>query len=301
MYTYSMTQWLAFFFIYCFFGWCFESVYVSVHEHRWVNRGFMTGPYIPLYGSGAVLMLFLTIPVRGNYLLMYIVGAIGATVLEYITGTVMENLFGVRYWDYTEKKFNFRGRICLEATILWGFFTLAMVEVIQPPIEHMVMMINAKVLYYTTWGITVVFTFDFASSFRTAIDLKEVLVQAERAKEEVQRMQKRVEVLEAVVNDSLESTKDGLEVRWDEQKQKMALLTEERMSEIAGQTLEDIQSEMRRMRGKIEAMKMRTRAKMHPRQLHMMLRNPSARSFKYQEGWQYLKNKMNRGEDKNGQ
>ena len=142
MYTYSMTQWLAFFFIYCFFGWCFESVYVSVHEHRWVNRGFMTGPYIPLYGSGAVLMLFLTIPVRGNYLLMYIVGAIGATVLEYITGTVMENLFGVRYWDYTDKKFNFRGRICLEATVLWGFFTLVMVEVIQPPVEHMVMMIR---------------------------------------------------------------------------------------------------------------------------------------------------------------
>ena len=325
MYTYSMTQWLAFFFIYCFFGWCFESVYVSVHEHRWVNRGFMTGPYIPLYGSGAVLMLFLTIPVRGNYMLMYIVGAIGATVLEYITGTVMENLFGVRYWDYTDKKFNFRGRICLEATVLWGFFTLAMVEVIQPPIEHMVMMINDRVLYYMTWGITVVFTFDFTSSFRTAIDLKEVLIQAERAKEEVQRMQKRVEVLEAVMNDSLESAKDGLEVRWDEQKQRMALLTEERMTELArhmdalrkrlensesierirevvetsgaGEKLEDIQNEMRQMRGRIEAMRMRTRTKMHPRQLHMMLRNPSARSFKYQEGWQYLKNKMSRGED----
>ena len=252
----------------------------------------MTGPYIPLYGSGAVLMLFLTIPVRGNYLLMYIVGAIGATVLEYITGTVMENLFG---------------------------------EVIQPPVEHMVMMINDRVLYYMTWGITVVFTFDFASSFRTAIDLKEVLIQAERAKEEVQRMQKRVEVLEAVVNDSLESAKDGMEVRWDEQKQRMALLTEERMTELArhmdalrkrlensesierireavetsgaGEKLEDIQNEMRQMRGRIEAMRMRARTKMHPRQLHMMLRNPSARSFKYQEGWRYLKNKMSRGED----
>ena len=296
MYTYSMTQWLAFFFIYCFFGWCFESVYVSVHEHRWVNRGFMTGPYIPLYGSGAVLMLFLTIPVRG-----------------------------VRYWDYTDKKFNFRGRICLEATVLWGFFTLVMVEVIQPPVEHMVMMINDRVLYYMTWGITVVFTFDFASSFRTAIDLKEVLIQAERAKEEVQRMQKRVEVLEAVVNDSLESAKDGMELRWDEQKQRMALLTEERMTELArhmdalrkrlensesierireavetsgaGEKLEDIQNEMRQMRGRIEAMRMRARTKMHPRQLHMMLRNPSARSFKYQEGWRYLKNKMSRGED----
>ena len=246
-------------------------------------------------------------------------------MLEYITGTVMENLFGVRYWDYTDKKFNFRGRICLEATVLWGFFTLAMVEVIQPPIEHMVMMINDRVLYYMTWGITVVFTFDFASSFRTAIDLKEVLIQAERAKEEVQRMQKRVEVLEAVVNDSLESAKDGMEVRWDEQKQRMALLTEERMTELArhmdalrkrlensesierireavetsgaGEKLEDIQNEMRQMRGRIEAMRMRARTKMHPRQLHMMLRNPSARSFKYQEGWRYLKNKMSRGED----
>jgi hypothetical protein len=180
-------------------------------------------------------------------------------------------------------------------------------------------------LYYMTWGITVVFTFDFASSFRTAIDLKEVLIQAERAKEEVQRMQKRVEVLEAVVNDSLESAKDGMEVRWDEQKQRMALLTEERMTELArhmdalrkrlensesierireavetsgaGEKLEDIQNEMRQMRGRIEAMRMRARTKMHPRQLHMMLRNPSARSFKYQEGWRYLKNKMSRGED----
>lgn len=325
MYAYSMTQWLAFFFIYCFFGWCFESTYVSVHEHRWVNRGFMTGPYIPLYGSGAVLMLFLTIPVRGNYLLMYIVGAIGATILEYVTGTVMENLFGVRYWDYTEKKFNFRGRICLEATILWGFFTLAMVEVIQPPIEHLVLMINDKVLYYATWCMTVVFTFDFASSFRTAIDLKEVLVQAERAKEEMQRMQKRVEVLEAVMNDSLESAKEEMEERLDERKQRVALLTEERMSELAGhmdalrrklensegierlrstlensgagEKLEDIQAEMRQMRARIETMKMKTRTKMHPRQLRMMLRNPSARSVKYQEGWQYLKNKISRDED----
>ena len=325
MYAYSMTQWLAFFFIYCFFGWCFESLYVSAHEHRWVNRGFMTGPYIPLYGSGAVLMLFLTIPVRGNYLLMYIVGAIGATILEYITGTVMENLFGVRYWDYTEKRFNIHGRICLEATILWGFFTLIMVEVIQPPIEHMVMMINDRVLYTVTWCLTVVFTFDFASSFRTAIDLKEVLVQAERAKEELQRMQKRVEVLEAVMNDSLENAKDELEVRLDEQKQKMALLTEERMTELAGhmdalrkriensegiermrslleasgagEKLEDIQSEMRQMRGRIEAMRMRTRTRLHPRQLHMLLRNPSARSLKYQEGWNYLKNKMSNDAD----
>lgn len=70
MYTYSMTQWLAFSSSIVFLGGVLNRYMFQFMEHRWVNRGFMTGPYIPLYGSGAVLMLFLTIPVRGNYLLM---------------------------------------------------------------------------------------------------------------------------------------------------------------------------------------------------------------------------------------
>ena len=108
-FQYNLAQWLLFFYIYCFFGWCIESAYVSIHKKKFVNRGFMRGPFLPLYGSGAVMMLFVTIPVRDSLVLTYIFGAIGATILEYITGACMEALFKVRYWDYSHKPFNIHG------------------------------------------------------------------------------------------------------------------------------------------------------------------------------------------------
>ena len=83
--TYTTVDWLMFFYIYCFLGWCFESTYVSIQHKKWVNRGFMRGPFLPLYGSGAVIMLFVTSPVRGNVFLTFLFGAVGATILEYFT------------------------------------------------------------------------------------------------------------------------------------------------------------------------------------------------------------------------
>lgn len=336
MYAYSMPQWLAFFYIYCIFGWCFESAYVSLKEHHPVNRGFMTGPYIPLYGSGAVLILFVTLPVRGNYVLMYIFGAVAATILEYFTGVIMERLFGVRYWDYSDQKFNFQGQVCLSSTIVWGFMTLFLVEIIHHPIEQVVLMIDEKVLTNITMAFTVMFTFDFASAFRTAIDLRDVLIQAEKAKKEFELMQKRVEVLETVLNDSVENMvedyNDSVENvvediggRVNEQKLRVNELAEEKMSELAAHMealktrfessegverlrrvleaselndrFEDLQGEIRQMRGRLEKLRLGTGAKIHPRQIHMLLRNPSAKSVLYKEGWQYLKDKIKHNQE----
>ena len=121
--TYTTVDWLMFFYIYCFLGWCFESTYVSIQHKKWINRGFMRGPFLPLYGSGAVIMLFVTIPVRDNVFLTFLFGAVGATILEYFTGAAMEALFKVRYWDYSNNRFNLNGHICLGTTIAWGFLT----------------------------------------------------------------------------------------------------------------------------------------------------------------------------------
>ena len=84
IFSYTTDQWLLFFFIYCFFGWIFESTYVSLCKHRFVNRGFMRGPFLPLYGSGAILMLFVSIPVENHLALVYLAGCIAATALEYV-------------------------------------------------------------------------------------------------------------------------------------------------------------------------------------------------------------------------
>ena len=120
--NYTAYEWLAFFFVYAFLGWVWESCYVSVKQGKWVNRGFLRGPMLPIYGSGAVMMLVVSMPFSGNYVLTWIAGVIGATVLEYITGWAMEKMFKVKYWDYSNQPFNLNGYICLSSSITWGFF-----------------------------------------------------------------------------------------------------------------------------------------------------------------------------------
>lgn len=119
--SYSVLQWLLFFYIYCFIGWCFESAYVSLKKRRFVNRGFLKLPMLPIYGSGAIAILIVTIPVRDNLWLVWLFGMISATLLELVTGAVMELLFKVKYWDYSNQKFNYKGYICLSSSIAWGF------------------------------------------------------------------------------------------------------------------------------------------------------------------------------------
>ena len=102
MYHYDLTQWLLFFFVYAFFGWIWESCYVSVRNKRWVNRGFLNGPFLPIYGFGAIAILWATLPVRNSIALIYLFGMLSATILEYVTGAAMERLFRVRYWDYSK-------------------------------------------------------------------------------------------------------------------------------------------------------------------------------------------------------
>ena len=146
MYSYTIIQWLFFFYFYCFFGWCFESCYVSLKSKRWVNRGFMKGPFLPLYGSGAILLLVVSKPFIGHWWAVYIAGCIGATILEYFTGVAMEALFKVRYWDYSNQPFNFQGHICLGCSLAWGGLTLLMNYVIHKPVEKLVLAIPDNIL-----------------------------------------------------------------------------------------------------------------------------------------------------------
>ena len=100
MHIYTTGQWVLLFFFYCFCGWIWESCYVSLKQRRWVDRGFLQGPILPIYGSGAILILFTTLPVAQSLPLIWLLGMLSATALEYATGAVMERLFKVRYWVY---------------------------------------------------------------------------------------------------------------------------------------------------------------------------------------------------------
>lgn len=216
MYQYNIFQWLFFFYFYCFFGWCFESTYVSLKQKKLVNRGFMRGPFLPLYGTGAIMMLVVSMPFQDNVFLTYLAGVVGATILEYITGVTMEALFKVRYWDYSNQPFNFQGQICLGSSIAWGFLTILMTRVVHKPIETFVLSIPMNVLTIVTSIITVYIVADFTLSFKAAMDLRDILVKMEKAKEEMARIQRRLDVLVAFSNEEKEEKKQERELRMNE-------------------------------------------------------------------------------------
>lgn len=208
MYHYTVTQWLFFFYFYCFFGWCFESTYVSIKSKKLTNRGFMRGPFLPIYGSGAIMMLIVSMPFQHNLVLTYVAGCIGATVLEYVTGVTMEALFKVRYWDYSKNKFNFQGHICLGSSLAWGGLTILMTQFIHVPVEHFVLSIPPQVLTIVTQVLTAGIFADFALSFKAAIDLRNILVKMEQAKQELLHIQKRLDVIIALTSEGMSNRKD---------------------------------------------------------------------------------------------
>jgi len=234
---YSLVQWIGFFFIYGFLGWCYEATYVSIKHKKWVNRGFMRGPILPLYGSGAILLLFVTIPFRDSLILMFIAGAIGATALEYVTGVAMEALFKVRYWDYTNRRFNFQGHICLAATTLWGFFAIVIVKVIHRPIENMVFALPETLVEVIVMILSVLSVADFALSFKAAWDIRDVLIKLEEVQREMERLQKRLDVILAFAEDSREQ---------------VVMNTYERLDELTD-TLEERFAHMKELREKLDA------------------------------------------------
>lgn len=248
MYPYTMTQWLFLFYLYCFLGWCVESTYVSLKEKppHWINRGFIRGPFLPLYGSGAIMMLVVSAPFRHNIVLTYVAGCIGATILEYVTGVTMEALFKVRYWDYSDQPLNFQGHICLGTTLAWGFLTILMTRVIHKPIEGMLYMIPDGLLAVFVFLLTVGIAGDFTLSFRAALDIRDILLAMEKAKEEMAHMQKRLDVIAALTEEEIGQYRNAAEMRIEELadsiEEKLRSMRE-RMQIHPGEYLESAKSE----------------------------------------------------------
>ena len=200
MYEYTWYQWLSFFYIYCFFGWIFESTYVSLQQRRFVNRGFLRLPMLPLYGTGAVMMLWVSLPFKSSLVMVYISGVIGATILEYVTGWGMERLFKMKYWDYSNQRFNLNGYICLSSSVAWGFLTILMNEVLHPAILHVLAVIPKMADGVFVWVVSAGLAVDLCISVRDAINLRNILVGMENVRREVVILRKRADIVIAILD-----------------------------------------------------------------------------------------------------
>jgi len=286
MYNYELWQWFLFFYIYCFLGWVWETSYVSAKEKKFQNRGFMNGPFLPIYGSGAICILFAALPVRNNPVLVYIFGMLAATMLELVTGIAMEKTFHVRYWDYSYRKIQYKGHICLVSSIAWGAFSCILIYIIHKPIENLVCIIPETGAQIMTMTLTIICVSDFSTSFKTAIDFKRVLVKAEELRAQAALLEKRAEVLEAFLADSAG---------------KKAEEAKERMAELVGKvsaTREDVVEELSRIKGESAARldsiseTVSNYLAQNKAAFNLLKRNPGAVSEKYADTLRSFKNSV---------
>lgn len=310
MYGYNVIQWIFFFYLYCFLGWCFESAYVSCKNRKLINRGFMRGPFLPLYGSGAIIMLVLSAPYQENLLLTYISGVIGATLLEYLTGVCMEYLFKMRYWDYSNQPFNFQGYVCLSSSIAWGFLTILMTRIIHKPISLFVLAVPTVILTIAVIILTILIVADFSIAFRTALDLRDILMHMEKGKEELLRIQKRLDVIIAVMDNSKEEIteeiaqkKEQLRETFEKDIRTEELIKgiEERLIRIKAaiyekpsKYLESIRDEVSELRGKfsLQSKKNYKKSAIDFLKKSLILGNPTMRSTRYNTMLEELKKEL---------
>lgn len=177
---------LGWFIVYSFLGWIWESCYVSAKSRRFVNRGFVSGPFVTIYGVGAVVIYVTLRPLQNYPLLLYCGGLAVATILEYVTGALMEAVFHTSWWDYSSKRFNFRGKICLGSSLAWGAFTLLLFYVIHPPVAWLVELLPRRAGYVAEAVWCAGYAVDFGFSAAAAFHLKERLARLDEAWDELQ-------------------------------------------------------------------------------------------------------------------
>lgn len=148
------------FVIYSFLGWCCEVVFAAAVDGKFVNRGFLNGPVCPIYGFGVTIVFAVLNPIKDNLFVLFIGSVILTSALELVTGFVLEKLFHQRWWDYTDKKFNIGGYICLEFSLLWGMACIIVVDVVQSMTVDFINFIPRRAGVVALWIIGILFAAD---------------------------------------------------------------------------------------------------------------------------------------------
>lgn len=179
----ELTDMIILFSIYSFMGWLMETVFASIKERKFINRGFLAGCFCPIYGFGAVIILQLLKLLSGvieNPYIALIINVLAAmilvTVLEYITGFLLERIFDCKWWDYSSNALNFHGYICLKYSLLWGLLTFLFIQVVHPAVLGVVVSIPSSTKFYLTASLLVYFLVDTVKSVIDALDLRGVIL-----------------------------------------------------------------------------------------------------------------------------
>ena len=168
----EIEKYIALFFIYSFAGWVMETVQISIRQKKFVNRGFLVGPYCPIYGVGCISMILLLNRYINDPFTLFIMSILLFSFLEYFTSYFMEKIFKIRWWDYSRRKFNINGRICLETMIPFGLGGMFIMYIVNPFFLKMLSHIPDVLLTVISIVLALVFIFDLCMSTKIIFNLK---------------------------------------------------------------------------------------------------------------------------------
>jgi len=179
--------WVLFlvFTVYSFLGWLTESIFCSIPEGKFINRGFLTGPFCPIYGVGAVLVISVLSPFKENMITLYAAGVIITSLLEYITGFALEKVFHTTYWDYSAHRFNLHGRVCLQNSLLFGVMCVVGILYIHPIVLFLVGSIPAMILPFISIAFLIYFISDTVVSVHAVLQLNGKLAELQQVLDDV--------------------------------------------------------------------------------------------------------------------
>ncbi|MCI8698010.1 MAG: putative ABC transporter permease [Oscillospiraceae bacterium] len=209
-----LSQLFLYFILYAFLGWVMETCYCSVVERRLVARGFLYGPICPIYGGGVTLMILFFTPLKGNLILFYGVAVVVMTSWEYLVGWVLEVTTHVKYWDYSQFRFNLKGRVCLWVALTWGVLSYIVIFFIHPPFQQLVEDLPVWLEFMLCGAFLALLAVDAAFTIR---NLVLVAMHVESVTQLGQELQLQAALGKAELSDKLADSADALRQRYSDQ------------------------------------------------------------------------------------
>lgn len=188
-----LEKYICIFFIYAFLGWCMETIGEFLKSGKTVNRGFLIGPYCPVYGIGVVLITIFLSKYVNDFLVMFIMSIVICGTLEYFTSYIMEKLFNARWWDYHNRKFNINGRICLETLIPFGLVGTILVKFVTPFFLGIIFKVPIGILDFILIILCTIILIDIIVSFNVILGFRKTTKQVEKeVKDNTEEVSKKV-------------------------------------------------------------------------------------------------------------
>ncbi|AMM58156.1 TPA: hypothetical protein KNK42_001538 [Clostridioides difficile] len=231
-----------YFVIYSFIGWCCETTYCSVLQKQFVNRGFLNGPFCPIYGFGALAIVATLTPFVHTIPLLFLFSIIITSIMEYCTSFILEKIFNMTWWDYSKHKFNIHGRVCLENSLMFGVLSLIVMLIVHPIVVDFINSISKNVLFIFAISIEIYFVLDLVITVHTILQLNGKLKQINLI---IKELKDKKEYYKLITQETIENKLESLvENRLDTLEDRFEILKEKENYRYAKNRIDELKNKL---------------------------------------------------------